>query len=384
MQPASVTKKTLNIKRLLTSLLTALPMILASFVTITRLEFADPIMNMAKIIVYLFANITFLLMIYSGKVDRYRSILFIATAIFFPISFISTLYAQRGSFMVLHNAEIRECMVPFCHIVIPQTLLSALFKREIIFPGAMIGFHFSISVMIVIWLAASVTLGRGFCSWVCVYGGWEDGCSRLRKKPFIHIKPKKLLLLPFAILLTLVVICTATMSTQYCWWLCPFKAVTEFPEVSSLLRLVQTVIFILLFIGLVIILPLLTKKRTQCSFLCPFGSMQSLINKITPFELRVDREKCVDCKKCIDICPVFAMDEESLQNGRTRITCVKCGKCVDQCPKDAIHYHIKGTRLNIKTGLAKMLFLYIAFLLLATCGGEFMVDAIAKIMRLFV
>ncbi|HEX2953751.1 MAG TPA: 4Fe-4S binding protein, partial [Bacillota bacterium] len=34
------------------------------------------------------------------------------------------------------------------------------------------------------------------------------------------------------------------------------------------------------------------KKRTQCSFLCPFGSMQSLINKITPFELRVDREKC--------------------------------------------------------------------------------------------
>jgi heterodisulfide reductase subunit A-like polyferredoxin len=112
--------------------------------------------------------------------------------------------------------------------------------------------------------------------------------------------------------------------------------------------------------------------------------MQSLINKITPFEIRVDRQKCVDCKKCIEICPVFAMDEESLHNGRTRITCVKCGKCADQCPKDAINYHIKGTRLHVKTSLAKMLFLYIAFLLLATFGGDYIVDSIAKLLRLFV
>jgi ferredoxin-type protein NapH len=377
-------KKQTNLKHLLRTTLISLPMWLITLLLLTRLDFSDPVNTISGLTVYFFVNILFVRMIHTGKIDRYRSILFIASAIFFPISFISTLYQERGTFMVLSNEETLRCMVPFCHIVIPQTLLPAILKRDVIFPGAFTGFNYSIPVMIVIWLAASVSLGRGFCSWMCFYGGWEDGFSRLRKKPVLKIFSKKLLLLPFAVLLVVAILSAATLSAQYCWWVCPFKSVSEFPEVSSLLRLVQTVIFIILFIGLVIVLPILTKKRTQCSFLCPFGAMQSFTNKISPFELRIDRQKCTDCKLCINNCPVYALDEESLKNGRTKMTCLKCGKCADLCRNNAIDYHIKGTKLKIGAGFAKIIFSYIAFILLAAMGGGFIIDSISKILIMII
>lgn len=382
METIPIIKNEFNVKKLITSFFISLPMWLLTLVIITRLQFSDPLLNISRLSYYLFANILFSLMIYTGKVDRYRSVLFIAAAIAFPISFISTLYSERGVLMVLSNAEVAQCMVPFCHIVIPQTLLTALFKGEIIFPGAFTGFKYSISVMIVIWIAATVSLGRGFCAWMCMYGGWEDGFSRIRKKPLFSIISEKLWLLPFAVLLTVAVISAATLSAQYCWWLCPFKAVSEFPEVSGWIRIIQTAVFIVLFGGLVVLLPLLSKKRTQCSFLCPFGAMQSLTNKLSPFELRLDSQKCAGCKLCVKNCPVFALDETSFEKGRPKITCVKCGKCADLCPKNAITYHIKGTSLNVGARLAKILFLYIAFILLAAFGGDFIVDSLSKLLKL--
>ncbi len=384
METVTIKKEQFNMKNILRTTFVTLPMWLITLVMITRLQFSDPINTISRLTVYFFFNILFFRIIFTGKVDRYRSVLFIATAIFFPISFVSTLYLERGTFMVLSNEETLKCMVPFCHIVIPQTLFTAIFKKDIIFPGTFNDFHYSIPVMLVIWLAATISLGRGFCGWICFYGGWEDGFSRLRKKPVIKILSKRLLLLPFAVLLVIATFSTATLSAQYCWWLCPFKAVSEFPEVSSLLRVVQTMIFIILFTGLVIVLPILTKKRTQCSLLCPFGAMQSLTNKISPFELRIDRQKCTDCKLCINNCPVFAMDEASLKNGRTKITCLKCGKCADQCPQNAIYYHIKGTKLKMGVGFSKILYLYIAFILLAAMGGGFIIDSITKLLNLII
>jgi ferredoxin-type protein NapH len=41
--------------------------------------------------------------------------------------------------------------------------------------------------------------------------------------------------------------------------------------------LIQNGIFVVLFAALVVVLPLLTKKRTQCSFFCPFGAFQSIL-----------------------------------------------------------------------------------------------------------
>jgi polyferredoxin len=53
--------------------------------------------------------------------------------------------------------------------------------------------------------------------------------------------------MPFGILLAIVLLSAITFSPIYCEWLCPFKVVTEFPAPTTILTIVQMVIFILVY-----------------------------------------------------------------------------------------------------------------------------------------
>jgi polyferredoxin len=193
---------------------------------------------------------------------------------------------------------------------------------------------------------------------------------------------RKWILLPFAVLVAVVVISAATLSPVYCEWLCPFKATTEFNEIVSAKTLLAAVIFYSLFVILVIVLPILTGKRTQCALFCPFGAMQSLFNKINIFEVRIDTEKCIGCKKCIRECPTYSIDEESLAKGKTTMTCTKCARCIDLCPSDAISYHIKGTPLGIRKDIARRIFLYAVYLFSLTIAGGAVITGVYRLLKL--
>lgn len=341
----------------------------------------DPKEAIALILTFLFANTLFFLLIYTGKTDRYRAVYFSTFAVALIISFVSHMFEARGS-MSLSEAKVLQCEVPFCHLVIPMTLVPMALTKTIIFPGSLIGGYASIASMFVLWIGATLALGRGFCSWGCFYGGLDDGFSRVLKRPAIKNINPKWIYLPFAVLLFVVLTAAAYLSPTYCTWFCPFKAVTEFEAVTSTKILIQTIIFVSLFIGLVIVLPILTKRRTQCAFLCPFGAMQSLTNKINVFDVRIDKEKCVKCKRCIQVCPTLSMSEESLEQGRARITCMKCGKCIDNCPKGAISYHVKGTDVAGNNRAYRLLFLFAAFLFISIFSAHIIQDGIVRVLKL--
>ncbi len=75
----------------------------------------------------------------------------------------------------------------------------------------------------------------------------------------------------------------------------------------------------------------------------------------------VDKEKCVSCKKCIEICPknvidLIPYDSKTVVNCNSNdagkivrqnceVGCISCGLCEKNCPKDAIH---------VENGLAKI------------------------------
>lgn len=340
----------------------------------------DPSKMFAFGATFIFINALFFLMIRTGKTDRYRALLFSVFALCLTVSFISHYLEVRGS-MSISETEIIECKAPFCHIVIPMTAIPVALNRTIIFPGTMTGAYAAISSMLIIWIGASLALGRGFCGWACFFGGWDDGFSRLLRKPLIRKIDPKWRYFPFALLLVLMLASAVYLAPVYCEWLCPFKTVTEFAAVTSLKTAVQTVIFISLFLGLVIALPILTKRRTQCGLFCPFGAFQSFTNKINIFDVRINRETCTDCGRCAQICPTFSMDRESIKGGKTLMTCVKCGKCIDNCPKKALFFHVKGTPLAGSYSASRLLFLYPAFLFLATMAGVSVQDTIIRIIR---
>jgi len=360
-----------TLKKIALTFLTALPAIILTFVFMSRGHVPQSGIKLAAFATgFIFFNSMFFMMLYTGKTDRYRSAIYIATAVFFVISFISHMFEARGS-MSFTDDTLLNCEIPFCHIVTTMALIPYALTNTIIFPGSLVEGYAAIGSMIVIWLLACFTIGRGWCSWGCFFGGLDEGFSKILKKPVIKEINPKLKYAPFIVLLFVAVTSAYFLQPTYCSWLCPFKTVTEYEPITDAASIIKTIIFLSLFAALVIIFPLLTKKRTQCSLFCPFGAMQSATNCISPFEIKIDAAKCVGCKLCIKTCPTLSISENNLKKGSAGLTCVRCGKCVDVCPKGAAAYHIKGTVENFG-GASRVVALYAFFLFMAIfLGGDF-------------
>jgi ferredoxin-type protein NapH len=370
-------------KSLGTSLLYTLPMLLVTFMFMTggRPNFSDPSAALATLIAFLLVNVLYFLMHKTGKTDRYRAVLFIIFALSLSFTLIHNMISMRSS-MSFSQADVLECKIPFCHLVIPMMILPAAFTKSIIFPGSIIGGFADISSMVVLWLVATIVLGRGFCSWGCFYGGWDDGFSRIRKKPVISKISDLWRWMPFAVLIMVVLTAAMTLMPTYCSWICPFKAVTEFEQVTSVESVAKAGVFLTLFGGLVVVLPIMTRKRTQCSFLCPLGAISSLSNKITPFIVKIDKSSCSECYKCVAVCPLFALTPEDIKAGKVSLFCSKCGKCVDACSKKAMHYSIKGIPAGTLKNFSRNLFLFVSFLFMAVFSSGSIITTLHNLLKL--
>ena len=80
-----------------------------------------------------------------------------------------------------------------------------------------------------------------------------------------------------------------------------------FDKINNLIAYLQAIIFITLGMGLLVILPLLMKKRTQCALFCPLGALQSVTGSINPYRVKIDKDKCNECGRCKTVCPTFSI-----------------------------------------------------------------------------
>jgi len=72
--------------------------------------------------------------------------------------------------------------------------------------------------------------------------------------------------------------------------------------------------------------------RAWCSF-CPMGTLQRTLGK-GKYQLKVDRQKCIDCGLCQKACPM-QLPVNEIQN---QPDCIKCARCVEACPKGALSF----------------------------------------------
>ena len=325
-------------------ILSAMMAFIIFFFVLLLNNFAPAAILYALFLLFLYVRMTFAENKKMGSGVIYRRIFQTVFAVGFCIAFISDLIAERGS-MAITSQAMSNSELPFCHIAIPQVLLPLLVTKNIIFPARITGHYASVASMILIWLVCTLTVGRGWCSWICFYGGWEEGFSHVAKKPRIKLLPKnkELREFHFGFFFFIVLASLCELACIYCEWFCPFKLVTEFSPVDSIPSLIATIMFVGLFIGLVVVLPILTKKRTQCSSLCPFGAFASLTDRFSIFQMKIDTEKCSGCMKCASACPFSAIDIKTIQEkkGHPEITCAKCGECVSVCPNKAISYDFR-------------------------------------------
>jgi polyferredoxin len=320
------------------------------------------------------------MMMRTGSTYRWRRIFFVSVGVLFPVGFIYNIVLARGT-MGIPLEEMIAGRTPFCFMPIPMLILPAALTKTLIFPGTIASANHGIAPMVGMWLALTLVLGKGWCSYACFFGGIEEGVAAIPAHPRIRKIDPRWRYGPWAVLLAMVLLSLALFEPAYCMWLCPFKAVSEYVAARNTIGLVQNGIFVLLFAGLVIVLPFLTKKRTQCSFFCPFGAFQSIFNKISAFEVKIDKERCKPCLACQNACPNLSLSKESVARGETLMSCMKCGACVDACPRQAVVWHIKGTEAGCKPERARLMFLYAAWAMAVMFGGTIIYGGVATILH---
>ena len=74
--------------------------------------------------------------------------------------------------------------------------------------------------------------------------------------------------------------------------------------------------------------------RPFCKWLCPLGAFYALFNRISLLNMQVDKDTCISCRKCADVC---GMDVDITKtSGHSE--CIRCGVCIKNCPVDAISF----------------------------------------------
>ena len=81
--------------------------------------------------------------------------------------------------------------------------------------------------------------------------------------------------------------------------------------------------------------------RPFCQFICPFGLLSWLLERISLFRVRIDRERCTNCGACIRACPLQASSGR-LAGKLLPADCFSCARCLRVCPEDAIAYGLVG------------------------------------------
>ena len=71
----------------------------------------------------------------------------------------------------------------------------------------------------------------------------------------------------------------------------------------------------------------------------------------------INSEKCIQCKKCISVCPVNMFDviDEQVKMVKDQHQCILCAECYHRCPAGAIsHPYIEPARMRLKDGNAHL------------------------------
>ncbi|MGM0471707.1 MAG: 4Fe-4S binding protein [Bacillota bacterium] len=92
---------------------------------------------------------------------------------------------------------------------------------------------------------------------------------------------------------------------------------------------------------LTVVLGIIFHERTWCTF-CPMGSLSALVVKMKRSlaadskRIVVDKEQCTGCNLCAQECPMGLEPYNFTGNNDEDLDCLHCEKCVDSCPVDAL------------------------------------------------
>jgi len=155
--------------------------------------------------------------------------------------------------------------------------------------------QYSSYVMFMAVVGISLLFGKGFCGWICPFGSLLEwiriGGVKLFKRKKSLLPPAvdaKMRYLKYGVVL-LIVIPTYMTGRMVFENYDPFVAFFHFGK--NITKQLQPAYIVL---GVVLVFSLFI-GRFWCRYFCPLGAVLGLLNKISLFSIKRDKEDCTDC-----------------------------------------------------------------------------------------
>lgn len=193
--------------------------------------------------------------------------------------------------------------------------------------------HESSMVILVIILLLSVLLGPVVCSYICPLGSIQEWFGKIGKKifgkkynTFLPNRLDKILrYLRYGVLGFVVYLTTNSLKLVFLE-VDPYYALFNFWSDEATIGGIIVLIIVLL--------SSLFVERPWCKYACPFGAVVGITNLFSVFNIKRNKETCVNCNKCDDVCPMNI--EVSRKVSVRDHQCIRCGLCTSEqiCPVD--------------------------------------------------
>jgi ferredoxin-type protein NapH len=184
---------------------------------------------------------------------------------------------------------------------------------------------------------SSLFLGRAFCGWACPIGGMQEACFMVTDK---KVKGKKIDWIKYVIwgpwiglLIFLVIRAGGVGGIE------PLFMMENGISVSDLSNYITFFMVLLIFL----VIAFAVGRRAVCHSICWIAPFMILGRKLRntlkwpSLRLKSEKEKCVNCKKCTQSCPMSIDVNTLVQSQRIENTeCVLCGTCADVCGSSAV------------------------------------------------
>ncbi|KPV63380.1 MAG: quinol dehydrogenase membrane component [Candidatus Bathyarchaeota archaeon BA1] len=289
---------------------------------------------------------------------------------------------ERGSLVLPADMfERNDVVVLPCPAAISMIFFGWIIHgQEVFVPGTKVIYPTTYDLFLcvfVITLIQGFLLGRGWCGWSCLFGGFVEACAsgksygksvrwrmdRIMKKPEEKAdeKTKEKLAgllgvreevrdIKWGFLLVICLLSAVMLRPVFCE-ICPSRVWNDYPNPAWGYYFwgSMTTIFVL-FAVFWVVLPFLSRKKLWCHSICPLGAFFGLLGIVSPFQVKIDKEKCNECLQCVRVCKDYAMTYERVMgSGRAALECTRCGRCMDACAKDAIGFYLRGTSRRVRS-----------------------------------